>query len=129
MNGPRHSICFIVPPHMLREIARRGDADERSWALDTLALSERIRGRRETLGGPGAAVGAPPGAKRRTIYDARHGYELPGSLARAEGSAPAADRAVNEAYDGAGATYDLFRDVYGRNSIDGRGMRLDATVH
>lgn len=40
-----------------------------------------------------------------------------------------ADPSVNEAYDGAGATYDLYRDVYARNSIDDRGMRLDSTVH
>ena len=36
---------------------------------------------------------------------------------------------VNEAYDGLGATYDFFRQVYGRNSLDGNGMRLDAIVH
>jgi Zn-dependent metalloprotease len=36
---------------------------------------------------------------------------------------------VNEAYDGAGATYDLYHDVFGRNSIDDRGLRLDSTVH
>ncbi|MDQ2979781.1 MAG: M4 family metallopeptidase, partial [Acidobacteriota bacterium] len=37
--------------------------------------------------------------------------------------------AVDEAYDGAGATYDLYRETYGRNSIDDRGMRLDSSVH
>ena len=37
--------------------------------------------------------------------------------------------AVNEAYDGAGETYDLYEQVYGRSSVDGRGMRLDSSVH
>jgi len=48
---------------------------------------------------------------------------------RAEGDAPTGDPAVDEAYDGSGVTYDLYREVYGRNSIDGNGLRLDSTVH
>ncbi|MFQ6061622.1 MAG: M4 family metallopeptidase [Methanosarcinales archaeon] len=67
--------------------------------------------------------------KRRTVYDAQNGYSLPGVLVRSEGDPPSADPAVDEAYDGAGATYDLYQDVFGRNSIDDKGMRLDSTVH
>jgi Zn-dependent metalloprotease len=37
--------------------------------------------------------------------------------------------AVNEAYDGSGATYDLYKTIYQRNSIDNNSMRLDSTVH
>jgi len=48
---------------------------------------------------------------------------------RREGEPPSADVTVNEAFDGSGTTYDLFNDVYKRNSIDGNGMRLDSTVH
>jgi len=36
---------------------------------------------------------------------------------------------VNEAYDGLGATYDFYKEVFNRDSIDGRGMRLIASVH
>ena len=39
------------------------------------------------------------------------------------------DLATDEAYDGLGATFALFSEVYGRNSIDGAGLPLDATVH
>jgi len=49
--------------------------------------------------------------------------------ARGEGDPPGKDVAVNEAYDGAGATYDLYHDVFGRDSIDDRGMPLVSTVH
>jgi Zn-dependent metalloprotease len=56
-------------------------------------------------------------------------YELPGVIVRAEGDAPSGDPAVNEAYDGAGHTYDLYQEIFGRNSIDDRGMPLDSTVH
>ncbi|MFO0949816.1 MAG: hypothetical protein U0835_01425 [Isosphaeraceae bacterium] len=66
---------------------------------------------------------------RRSIYDARNDTMLPGTLVRGEGGPASGDDAVNEAYDGLGATYDLYSEVYNRNSIDDRGMRLDATVH
>lgn len=121
------TIQCIVPPHMLREIAQRGDPSQRSWALQTLALSERLRGRRETIGA--FPIAAPAGEKRRSVFDAHGSYGLPGTLIRSEGTAPSDDPAVNEAYDGAGATYDLYREAFGRNSLDDRGMRLDSTVH
>jgi Zn-dependent metalloprotease len=125
---PDGTICTIVPPHILEAIAERGDADERRAALATLARSERFRERREMLGamvlGPAAV-----GEERRTVFDVGHGTSLPGRRVRGEGDPPVADVAVDEAYDGAGATYDLYLHAYGRNSIDGKGMRLDSSVH
>jgi Zn-dependent metalloprotease len=67
--------------------------------------------------------------KQRYVYDLRQGDSLPGVLARQEGSPPVDDPAVNEAYDGAGATYDLYKEIYERNSLDNRGMQLVSTVH
>jgi Zn-dependent metalloprotease len=122
-----HPIHCIIPPYMLQEAAQRGNTSQRAWALHVLAVSERTRGRREALGAFPAAV--PAGTKRRTIYDAKHGSSLPGVLVRGENDPPTSDATVNEAYDGAGATYDLYHDIYERNSIDDRGMRLDSTVH
>jgi len=123
----RPAICSIVPPHILREISRRGDARQRAWALRTMALSETVRARRAALGaGPAPA---PLRAKRRTIHDAAGTWEVPGRIVRREGSPPTADAAVDEAYEGAGATWDLYHDAFERNSIDARGMSLEATVH
>ena len=119
----------ILPPHILWAIAANGDAEQRAWALEALAISERIRGRREVLGDIATAVAAATAGKQRTVYDARHGSQLPGAKARDEGDPPTGDAAVDEAYDGAGATYDLYHDVFGRDSIDDRGMPLVATVH
>jgi Zn-dependent metalloprotease len=121
------SFCGILPPHILHSIIAHGTAEERRDALATLALSERFRGRRRLLGAFLAA--APAGEKRRSVFDAHQTTTLPGTLVRTEGDAPTADVEVNEAYDGAGATYDLYFEVYGRNSIDDRGMRLDSSVH
>jgi Zn-dependent metalloprotease len=36
---------------------------------------------------------------------------------------------VNEAYDYSGATYDFYSKVFGRTSVDDRGLRLDSSVH
>ncbi len=120
-------VCSIVPPYMLEELARRGDAAERDAALHALSVSAHMRGRREIVGPSLLAV--PAGGRRRTVYDARHGTHLPGQLVRGEGDPASPDATVNEAYDGAGVTYDLFFDIYRRNSIDGRGLRIDSTVH
>src|ERR1700693_77184 len=119
--------CSVLPPHILIAICENGTAEERRWALATLVLSERLRARRELYSS--LPSGTPAGEKRRTVYDAKHRESLPGKLVRSEGGPPSADVAVNEAYDGAGATYDLYEQVYGRSSIDGRGMRLDSSVH
>ena len=122
-------IYCIIPPHMLKEIASRGNARQQAWAWQTLTLSEQMRGQRQALSVIAAMGTTATGTKRRTIYDARNGSTLPGRLVRGEGDPKSTDRAVNEAYDGSGATYDLYFKVFGRNSIDDRGMRLDSTVH
>lgn len=67
--------------------------------------------------------------KRRAVYDAENGRELPGRTVRVEGGRRTRDAAVNEAYDNAGRTYDYFRRVHGRSSVDGRGMRIESSVH
>jgi len=129
MSAARGPLLCILPPHILKEIARRGSERQREWAWRTLTISEQIRGQRQALTRLAAAGATPTGGKRRTVYDARGRASLPGRLVRGEGGPKSRDRAVNEAYDGAGATYDLYSEVYGRNSIDERGMRLDSTVH
>ena len=72
---------------------------------------------------------AATGAKERVVYDAKNGSQLPGTPARNEGDPATGDAAVDEAYDGSGITFDLFSNIYNRNSIDNNGMRLDSTVH
>jgi len=114
---------------MLRALAENGDAEQRDHAHASLEASAQFRGERLGAGQIGAMVAVPAGERRRTIYDARHGRDLPGKIVRAEGGRAVGDEAADEAYDGAGKTYDFYRRVLGRNSIDGRGLRLDATVH
>ncbi len=127
----RHSpILCVIPPYILHEIARNGSAEQREMAIRTLVSSERIRGQRRAFRELRGLMGmAAAGGKQRTVYDAQNGSQLPGVKARGEGDPPSSDPAVNEAYDGSGVTYDLYFDIYGRNSIDNNGFPLNSTVH
>jgi len=128
-----HSIFCITPPHMLKEIASNGSTAQRETAVKTIISTERMRGQRRAMKSMGPLMtkvkAAPAGTKQRTVYDAKNGSQLPGTVVRSEGSPPVTDPAVNEAYDGSGVTYDLYLDIFGRNSIDNNGLKLDSTVH
>jgi Zn-dependent metalloprotease len=132
----RCACCAIVPPKVLRHIARRGTAAQRDAALATLATDATHRLTRATAQslGSGAARAAYAGAsaapvKSRTIYDVAHRTTLPGKIVRSEGQRATRDAEASEAYDGLGTTFDFYWQAYRRNSIDDAGMALHASVH
>ncbi|WP_419994811.1 M4 family metallopeptidase [Streptomyces boninensis] len=124
--------CGIVPPHMLDKLARSDDDRLAAPARRTLERDALQRTRRRittvrtTAVTPKAEAEAKP---KRTIYDAKHKESLPGRKVRGEGGKAVKDATVNRAYDGLGATFDLYLSAYERNSIDAAGLPLDATVH
>ncbi len=129
-------IFSIIPPHILEAIARNGTEAARAKAQRTLAHDSQVRAKRmvqskvaniKAKAKPVQAAGTPH--KNRLIYTANNTTTQPGTLVRSEGQATNSDVAVDEAYDGLGATFDLYWDVFGRNSIDGNGLDLIATVH
>ena len=122
------TICSIIPPHVLKQIAKNGTDRQRDRALRAMSMAGRMRERRQILGSMRFGF-TPCGELRRTIYDAKQLEELPGTRVRGEGDPDVDDVDVNEAYAGAGSTYDFYREVLNRNSIDDQGMRLDSTVH
>lgn len=134
MHNHRDPLHCILPPHVLKEIAAKGSDSQKQWALDTINASALLRAERMKIAEfktefASAALMSATGGKERILYDAKNGSSLPGITVRKEGDPPVADVAVNEAYDGSGWTYDLYKDIYGRNSIDNNGLRLDSTVH
>jgi Zn-dependent metalloprotease len=129
----RHS---IVPPYLLARIASADVPELREAARSArraLALDPPLRAARISLSLDGWSGSLLVELERdtpdRTISDAGSTEELPGRIVRREGDDPTGDLAVDEAYDGLGATHRLFRDAFGRASIDGRGLPLEATVH
>jgi len=65
----------------------------------------------------------------RTIFDAGNGESLPGTLVKSEGGKNRGGRTASEAYNYSGSTYNFYKEIFQRNSIDTRGMKLDSTVH
>ncbi|HEY0157444.1 MAG TPA: M4 family metallopeptidase [Thermoanaerobaculia bacterium] len=66
---------------------------------------------------------------RRNVYDAQGGRDLPGKLILSDHRTTGGDLDARQAYEGAGTTMEFFHRVYGRNSLDGGGFPLNATVH
>ena len=127
-----HPVHCIVPPHMVEAILLRGNAQQRRMALRLDEQSAALRFERQAAVPQGGylVAAAPSGDQpRRETYDAERKDVLKGTLVRREGDPPVADPTVNEAHEGAGETYALYRAVYGRDSLDGQGMKLVSTVH
>ena len=122
------ALSCITPPHILRKLLDNPDRDIREAALNTLLATARLRGER-SLRASFLAVG-PPANGRRTILDCQNETFLPlAVLARSEDGPASDDDSVNQAFDGFGLTRQFYKDVYDRNSIDDRGMRLQGYVH
>src|SRR2546422_6434205 len=122
-----HHRCFL-PPHILRHIAEHTDGELRERAYETLEDSAQMRGERAVVATIAGAIVVPAGEKRRTVYDAGHGRDLPGKLVRGEGDPATHDAAGDEAYDGSGKTYDFYQKGYARHSIDEPRLRLASTA-
>ncbi len=78
---------------------------------------------------PEADLPAARSRLRREIYDARSGTQLPGVLVRAEGDPETDDPTVTEVYENVGHVYNFFLEAFDRDSMDGEGMPIVATVH
>lgn len=132
-GGYRPVFCTIVPPHILDRLAQHEDQALSDPAQRTLRHDAALRTlRRDTAvrTETAEAAAAPAASKpKRTIYDAHHGSDLPGTKVRGEGSEASQDASVNRAYAGLGATFELYLEAYARDSIDGRGLPLNASVH
>jgi Zn-dependent metalloprotease len=140
--GHRLSIFCIVPPDVLRDIARNGAEEERQAALDTLAADSTFRTMRAIRQAAPVATASPATVSlaaavgtgeakqlQRTIFDCHNSRSLPGDPVRTEGAPTTGDPAMDEAYDGLGTTYDFYWETLRRNSIDDQGMPLNGHVH
>jgi Zn-dependent metalloprotease len=127
MSSVRNPLHCVVPPHILKALLEQKDQRLRAAALRTLVTTARARERRSILGR--VPLRNVAGEKRRTIYDAKHASTVGGKVVREEGDEPVRDKAVNQAYDGLGITYDFYKEMFNRNSIDDHGMELKGFVH
>jgi Zn-dependent metalloprotease len=131
--------CRLIPDYMLRNIAERGNRDERRAALQSLSTSSTMRSLRvqaearrsvsprAAMVDLTAALAVP--AKERMVRDARNSFDLRGRIVRTEDGPRSDDEAVEEAFERLGTTWDFFFEVFARNSIDKSGMPIEAIVH
>ncbi|TDO54727.1 thermolysin metallopeptidase-like protein [Kribbella sp. VKM Ac-2527] len=142
------TVHHIVPPYLLERLEQTADDPtlraRYRQSLDHDAMF-RTRPAASTTEAPAAPTTEAPAAEgaeaseaqgeaaapspQRAIHDAEHETALPGNLVRSEGDPDVPDTAVNESYDGLGATWSLFHECFGRDSIDGAGVPLISTVH
>lgn len=122
--------CFIIPEYVNKKIVEKGTKKQKEQAWKNLILTEQLRGRR-LVTGLMSSMFSVSNKLNRTIFNAENTEELPGTLITYEGftGVRTQERSVFEAYDYSGKTYDFYSKIFGRNSIDTRGMRLDSTVH
>jgi Zn-dependent metalloprotease len=127
----RNPIQCFIPPYITEHLTQSADPEVRSRAIANLTAGAAFRAVRELTQAMPTLMAAmsPTRQKHRLVYDARQTDQLPGTLARSEGQAKVSDAAVNEAYDGAGTTYDFYDELFHRNSLDDNGMTLISTVH
>jgi Zn-dependent metalloprotease len=126
----------IVPPYLLARIASvreptfaRAAAAARA-TLDATPPYRLSRSRlRLSIDENGTITAETGPAPDRTIWDAQERETLPGVRVRGEDDPATGDAAVDEAFEGLGVTFDAFWDAFARNSIDGAGAPLRATVH
>jgi Zn-dependent metalloprotease len=131
---PRNPVQCIIPPYITEQLLRSANAEVRLRAEANIAAAATVRAERiQAHASPSLMAKEkqrlPAGGKHRLLYDAKEADKLPGTLVRSEGQAPAADPAVNEAFDHAGSTWDFYYTVFKRDSLDGDGMTLVGSVH
>lgn len=130
-HRPGCSCCSFLPPYIVRHLSESNDADLRRIAFDTLEVDAATRMKREL--NPARIMGraAVPGiGYRRKVYDMEgRDWQLPGELRRTENGAVSQDEVVNQAFDAAGITYNFYKKLFGRESLDDAGYPLISSVH
>ncbi|RYZ40812.1 MAG: peptidase M4 [Myxococcaceae bacterium] len=91
-----------------------------------------IRNRVYVGGADGSIVLVAPQihtALNRRMYSANNGTSTPGTLKRTEGQAAIGDSHLDTNYDMLGYTYDCYKILFNRDSLDNAGTALISTVH
>jgi len=122
----------IVPGYLLARLAESGRFTHAAAAARQTLIAGRpvYHSTLElSIGENGDLIAEVQAAPTRTIYDANNTEQLPGVQVRGEDDPPVDDVSVNQAFDGLGATFEMLLDAFQRDSLDGAGAALNATVH
>ena len=125
------TVCQIIPPNILEQMAKSDDPAIRDMALANIAAAEIARQQRAQLAATRAQpaalfFGTAPKKRVRVVHDARRKPDLDGPVRRREGDKATKDAEVDEAYKHSGTVHAFYRTVFKRNSI-GRLHRRQTT--
>ena len=140
MPGSHECSCFIAPPDLLARLAREGTEEQKDAALRTLSASASLRTQRSILSRlvreTDVSVAQLANLSRRrssttssTTTTIRAGCSCRARRCGPSGDPPSKDTAVNDAYDGAASTYDFYKKILSRDTVDGKGLTLVSSVH
>jgi Zn-dependent metalloprotease len=128
MQTITHHGCGVIPAFMTSRFGNSGETAAEEARATLEQMREAANARALSLIHLTTPRRSDPGG-RRFIYDAQRGLVLPGTLVLSEEQSTACDTEAREAFEALGITADFFHRVFGRKSLDGRGMPLEATVH
>lgn len=126
------AVCSIIPPYIITGMERSGDERLRRIASHMREAMLRLRERRIKRFSATAVVRtlrSKPAPLERIIYDCGKSSILPGKQVLEEGGAIPADHAVKEAYEYSGVTWNFYKKLFNRSSIDNGGLALSSSVH
>jgi len=132
---PHPVCCSFIPPHILEILATR-EAEEstepgpnqRTAVVTRQLLAERQL-QRLSLEAIPQLTAPQPGQTDRVIYDDQTQWNFDVALVRGEGDAAVPAQNVNQAYDHAGASRDLLKQVFNRDGADNAGMTINVNVN
>ncbi|MDX1363920.1 M4 family metallopeptidase [Arenibacter latericius] len=118
-------LCSIVPPYILEQLAKLGNNSCKRTLLETqriaqsrnMAINNLLQRTDEESNG------------KRIVYDCLNEYRQKVRVARSEGDAKVADSTTNHAYELSGFVRKYFKETFGLNSLDGKGMPIISNVH
>jgi len=117
--------CRIVPPHILEELAKRGN----TACKKTLNDRHRVQERRNAILNNLLLRDVEEGDGDRFVYDCQNRTQQRVKLIREEGGEASDDISVDKAYETSGFVRDYFKEVFGLNSIDDNGLDIISNVH
>lgn len=119
-------LCSFVPPVALNRLARKNEAARRSIYRSKQARDVRQQRTEEVAG---FAIAVSRGDAEREVYDCKNTWNQRQNLVRDENGPATGDASADDAFDYAGTVRSYFKDVLGRDSINGAGMDLILNVH
>lgn len=135
MNARYRCVCFALPKKLMQHLADCAEGEHRELLQAQVHHCTKLRGSRhasaQAVAKSSAKTARAPTAKplQRSVFTAGGQTFLPGKLLRDEDDPPTHDALADQGYDNIGVALRFFKTVFGRDSIDGRGMRVDASVH